>query len=179
LVKLIDMKREILFRGYSETLNKWVEGDLAYMFNNPKNACIMPECFFATRNFGEEDENGNPIIEDTMALGGYIPVHPDSVGQFTGLLDCNGVKIFDNDIISVKVKHGFNSDLLNEFKDYKNLDSLNGIGNHFSGIVRLDFLRGVMFENPENGYQEPMFTRHLDIMRNHSEITITGNTFKQ
>jgi len=159
------MKREILFRGYSEALNKWVEGLL-----NQYQSKI-----YITQEKIEQPTLGDP--GGTWIYNEY-EVHPDSVGQFTGLCDCNGVKIFDNDIISVKVKHGFNSDLLNEFKEKNNLDSLNGIGSHFSGIVRLDFLRGVMFENPENGYREPMFTRHLDIMRNHSEITITGNTFK-
>ena len=61
------MKRQILFRGYSESLNKWVEGDLVH--------------------------DGLTIrIKTTNAS---IPVHPDSVGQFTGLLDMDGNRVFE------------------------------------------------------------------------------------
>ena len=49
---------------------------------------------------------------------------------------------------------------------------------HFTGIVRIDLLRGLMFENIENGYQEPMFTRNIYIRQNHSEIEIIGNIYQ-
>jgi uncharacterized phage protein (TIGR01671 family) len=75
------MKREILFRGYSEALNNWVEGDLI-RFRGGSIAIRMPY--------------------DSRSASGYqiIPVHPDSVGQFTGLVDCNGVKIFEGDMVT-------------------------------------------------------------------------------
>jgi hypothetical protein len=62
------MKREILFRGYSEALNKWVEGDLV-QFRGGSIAIRM--------------------AYDSRSASGYqiIPVHPDSVGQFTGFED--------------------------------------------------------------------------------------------
>jgi hypothetical protein len=73
------MKREILFRGYSESLSKWVEGDLVHdAFDG--TSMTMP--------IGIAPKKSYPI-----------PVHPDSVGQFTGLCDMEGNRIFEGDIV--------------------------------------------------------------------------------
>jgi len=70
------MKRQILFRGWSESLNKWVEGDL------------MRHSIY-----------GEGIIE--LGKPEFNKVHPASVGQFTGLVDRHKVKIFEGDIDSL------------------------------------------------------------------------------
>ena len=89
--------REIEFRGLRTDGKGWVYGMLAYVFNNKKNTSIMENCCFATRDWDEEDDEGNPIICEEMALGGFINVIPESVGQYIGLNDKNGTKIFEGD----------------------------------------------------------------------------------
>jgi hypothetical protein len=73
------MKRQILFRGWSELHNKWVEGNFTY-----------------------DAIGGSRIIKTDSSGQGltFIPVHPDSVGQFTGLCDMDGNKVFEGDTIA-------------------------------------------------------------------------------
>jgi hypothetical protein len=75
MLKRIDMKREILFRGYSEALNKWVEGDLV---RSPSGQCRIYLPAFEGSSFNT-----------------WFQVHPDSVGQFTGLVDMEGNRVFE------------------------------------------------------------------------------------
>ena len=77
------MKREILFRGKRVDNGEWVEGELLFEIHN-RVKIETPSIHFQVGN----DLNG-----------AFIRVGPETVGQFTGLTDKNGVKIFEGDWI--------------------------------------------------------------------------------
>ncbi len=107
------MKREILFKAKRVDNNEWVCGNLYIPNQLLRDSYIsLDTTYFNFYPDLDEDDESSTIEnqEPGISIGKFIAVQPETVCQFTGLLDKNGNKIFEGDIVKKTI--------LNDFRDF-------------------------------------------------------------
>ena len=141
--------REILFRGKRIDNGGWVSSGNIICFN-PEGGKDKDLAFIPALNepcICDHDENGNIIA---FEKGMFYKVDTKTVGQYTGLKDKNGKKVFEGDIIR-KINEGrhpqiFTANIRTIFR--ANEEVYYGPCDHFTESCEYEII-GNIHDNPE------------------------------
>lgn len=134
--------REILYRGKSVETGEWIYGYLAFFYTLGRNETGFIFTDKASM-YSQEKARSYDVFAET-------------VGQYTGVKDCNGVKIFEGDILLTDLKRPYN---IVEFRNGSFVFNCNDGGKDYYDIMlpleteqdQLRYLKviGNVHDNPE------------------------------
>lgn len=154
--------REILFSGKRLDNGEWVEGYLIEQ-DIPEYHCYIVVSFKA-----EQDNRHTDILECDI-----FEVVPETIGQYSGLTDKNGKKIFEGDVFEFpdEVFESYYTDCGAEYNSWETKNR--GVVGYCEDYGRFDFVQYLHNENSvdadlhENGnLQFADFIRDLEVIGN-------------